>query len=204
MSSRREHWEQVHQSKREEERSWFQARPEMSLALFDLAGCDPSSRVIDVGGGTSHLVDLLIGQGYRHVTVLDIASKALDEAKERLGDRADQVRWVQGDVTSVRLESAFDMWHDRAVFHFLTEKEDRAAYVRTLKKSLDTGGHAIVATFAEDGPTHCSGLPVVRYSSSSLLAELGPEFALIEARHEVHRTPSAREQSFQWCLFQRS
>lgn len=201
MTSRREHWERLYRSKRSDELSWFQPRPETSLELIKLAGCGPSSHIIDVGGGTSHLVDVLVAQGYRHVTVLDIASLALKEARQRLGEQAGRVIWVEADITSASLEQTFDMWHDRAVFHFLTEAKDRAAYVRVLKKSLNLGGHAVVATFAEDGPTHCSGLPVVRYNPISLLRELGEGFELVETRQELHRTPAGHGQSFVYCLF---
>jgi len=204
VTSRGEHWERVYRSKKSEERSWFQPRPETSLTLIRLAGCDQSAHIIDVGGGTSHLVDVLIAQGFRHVTVLDVASSALQEARQRLGENADRVDWVEADITSTSLEKVFDLWHDRAVFHFLTESNDRAAYVRVLKQSLRHSGYAIVATFAEDGPTHCSGLPVVRYNPTSLLTELGEGFELVETRQELHRTPAGHGQSFVYCLFRRT
>lgn len=203
MISRHEHWERVYRSKRSEELSWFQPRPETSLALIKLAGCGPSAHIIDVGGGTSHLVDVLIGQGYRSITVLDVAPSALKAARQRLDHQAAQVQWIEADITSASLEQTFDLWHDRAVFHFLTDANDRAAYVRVLKASLKPGGHLVIATFAEDGPTHCSGLPVVRYNPTSLLAELGEGFELIDTRQELHRTPAGHQQSFVYCLFRR-
>ncbi len=200
-SGRREHWERIYREKASEERSWFQPRPELSLELIRAAGCGPASRIIDIGGGTSLLVDCLLAEGYENVCVLDIAASALEEAKRRLGERANEVRFVQADITSATLPGPFDLWHDRAVFHFLIEPRERASYVRTLKESVRSGGHAIIATFAEDGPTHCSGLPVVRYSPSSLVAELGAGFRLVESRDELHQTPGGRRQSFVYCLF---
>lgn len=201
MIDRRRHWERIYRSKRAGERTWFQPRPETSLELLELAGCGPFSRIIDVGGGTAHLVDALVAKGYRHVSVLDISRSALDEAKARLGTRGTKVRWIEADITSTSIDDTFDLWHDRAVFHFLTEKSDRDAYVRTLMACLVEDGHAIVATFAKDGPVRCSGLPVVRYSPSALLAELGEGFELVEARSELHRTPAGRDQNFNYCLF---
>jgi SAM-dependent methyltransferase len=199
----RQHWEEVYRSRKSDEQSWFQPRPEISLSLIELAGCGPSARIIDIGGGTSHLVDALLAQGYRNLSVLDIAPSALEQAKQRLGDKAGQVHWIEADITSAAIRETFDMWHDRAVFHFLTEAGDRAAYKDMLRKSVAEGGHVIIATFAEDGPTHCSGLPVLRYSPGSLLAELGGAFDLVETRGELHRTPASREQRFVYCLFQR-
>ncbi len=204
MNSMRDHWEQVYRARLPEERSWFQPQPAISLDLIALAGVDDSARIIDVGGGTSHLVDALSSRGYKNVTVLDISSSALEEAKQRLGTRAGQVQWVEADVTSGVALGAFDVWHDRAVFHFLIDPRDRAAYVHALENALDAGGHAIIATFAEDGPSHCSGLPVLRHSPPSLLAELGPSFSLVEIRKEQHRTPAGRDQSFVYSLFRRS
>jgi SAM-dependent methyltransferase len=201
MTTRREHWERVYRDKQSEARSWFQPRPETSLELVRLARYDPSARIIDIGGGTARLVDVLLEQGYRNVTVLDIAPSALEEAKQRLGESAARVRWIEADVTSVSFDEVFDLWHDRAVFHFLTEPDARAAYVHTLRGSLEVGGHVVLATFAEDGPTHCSGLPVVRYAPDSLLAELGGGFEPLETRREAHATPGGRVQNFVYCLF---
>lgn len=199
--SRRDHWERVHRGKGPGERSWFQPRPDTSLALIEQTGCGPGARVIDVGGGTSHLVDELLERGFEDVTVLDVSPAALDEARQRLGTRAAAVRWIDADITGASLPGRFDVWHDRAVFHFLTAHDERAAYVRLLEQSLAPGGHAIIATFAEDGPTRCSGLPVVRYSPASLGAELGEGFELVDTRRELHRTPAGKPQSFVYCLF---
>lgn len=203
MTDLGEHWQRAHDAKKPEEQSWFQSRPEVSLALIERAGVDRSARIIDVGGGASRLVDALIALGYRDLSVLDIAPAALAQAKQRLGDDAHRVQWIEADVTSVLLGPTFDLWHDRAVFHFLTEAEQRVAYVRTMKQCLKVGGHAIIATFAQDGPSECSGLPVVRYGTSSLLEELGEGFSLVETRGERHRTPAGREQSFVYGFFGR-
>lgn len=204
MTDRRQHWERAHASKAPEEQSWFQPRPEMSLALIRRTGFGPLARIIDVGGGSSRLVDALVDEGYRNVTVLDIAAPALAAAKARLDTHAALVRWIVADVTSAAIEESFDIWHDRAVFHFLIEAEDRAAYVRNMKRSLSVGGFVILATFAEGGPTRCSGLPVVRYGSGALAAELGEGFELVVEKAELHRTPAGRDQSFVYCLFRRA
>lgn len=202
-NGRQNHWEQVHQSKAPGDRSWFQPRPDTSLSLIERAGINARSRVIDVGGGTSRLVDELLQRGTGEVAVLDIAPSAIEEAKQRLGEQAQQVRWIVGDVTEAHSPGQFDFWHDRAVFHFLTDAGDRAAYVRLLEQSVPIGGHVIIATFAEDGPPRCSGLPVRRHSPQSLSAELGDGFALRDTRHEPHETPSGKTQQFVYCLFER-
>ncbi|MBT8470816.1 MAG: class I SAM-dependent methyltransferase [Myxococcales bacterium] len=204
MTDRREHWEQVYSSKAPDKHSWFQLRPEASLALIGTACSSPATRIIDIGGGTSHLVDELLAQGYQNVSVLDLAPSALEATKRRLAAQADRVHWIEADITSAPIQETFDIWHDRAVFHFLTEASDRAAYVHALKKSLEVGGYAIFATFADDGPVRCSGLPVVRYNPSSLLAELGEGFDLVDTRRELHNTPTGHGQSFVYCLFRRS
>jgi SAM-dependent methyltransferase len=201
MASRREHWEKVYGSRGAEEQSWFQPRPETSLQLIEQTGRPLSARIIDVGGGSARLVDVLLERGYRNLTVLDISASAIEEAKQRLGSAAEDVQWIEADITSGSPLGSFDIWHDRAVFHFLTEPEERAAYLQALRRSLVAGGRAIIATFAEDGPAQCSGLPVVRYSPDALSAELGRNLALIEVRREVHRTPAGREQSFVYSLF---
>jgi len=206
-TGRQAHWERVYRTKSAGERSWFEPRPETSLALLERSGHGPDARVIDVGGGTGRLVDALVDGGYRSVTVVDIAGSAIAEAQRRLGPRAQQVRWIEGDVTDLDLAAAgvrADVWHDRAAFHFLTEPADRTAYSRNLRAVLEPGGHAIVATFAEDGPERCSGLPVVRYSLDALRLELGEGFELVEGRPEVHRTPAGREQRFVYGLFRRT
>jgi SAM-dependent methyltransferase len=204
MNSRRLHWEAVHEARSDTEVSWFQPRPETSLELIHVLGLGSEARVIDVGGGTSRLVDHLWARGFRRLTVLDISGRALASTRARLGRAADELDWVEADVTQVALDGRYDLWHDRAVFHFLTEPADRARYLTLLTRALVPGGHAIVATFAEDGPTRCSGLPVVRYSPESLGQTLGARFSLRHTRTELHLTPQAREQSFVYCVFERT
>jgi SAM-dependent methyltransferase len=183
--------------------SWYQANPEYSLALLDAAGATRDSRIVDVGGGASRLVDCLLDQGFADLTVLDIAQGALVRARQRLGDRAGAVQWIEADVTAFEPSERWDIWHDRAVFHFLVQAEDREAYRRTLNNSLVPGGHAIIATFGPEGPTRCSGLDVVRYSASGLLTELGPGWELVGEREELHLTPGGAIQEFMYGMFRR-
>ena len=183
--------------------SWHQANPEYSLALLDAAGATRDTRIVDVGGGASRLVDCLLDRGFTEVTVLDIAEGALAQVQARLGDRAGAVRWIEADVTAFEPSERWDIWHDRAVFHFLDAAEDRVAYRHTLINSLVPGGHAIIATFGPRGPTRCSGLDVVRYGAADLLTELGPEggWELMAEREELHRTPAGGIQEFMYGLF---
>jgi ubiquinone/menaquinone biosynthesis C-methylase UbiE len=200
--SRRAHWETVYASKSEREVSWFQESAAPSLELIAEAGVTPLSAIIDVGGGASRLVDALLEKGFRDVTVLDISEAALGAAKARLSERGLSVRWVISDVTEWRPEAAaFDLWHDRAAFHFLTDPGDRTAYVARMIRALKPGGHAIIATFALDGPERCSGLPVQRYDGRNVGEAIGERFELIRTRPEVHTTPWGAKQSFQFSLF---
>jgi SAM-dependent methyltransferase len=192
------HWENLYQSKGEHDVSWFQDTPTPSLELLDEIGVTPAASVIDIGGGASRLVDRLIERGFRDVTVLDLSEAALAAAKDRLGDRASRVTWIVADVTQWEPMTAYDVWHDRAAFHFLTEEADRAAYLARLRRGLEIGGHAIIATFALDGPARCSGLPVVRYSPDCLRQTLGADFTLITSRNDSHATPWGGTQSFQF------
>jgi SAM-dependent methyltransferase len=170
----KDHWEHVYSTQKPDGVSWFQEHADQSLRLIRATGVSCSSGIIDVGGGASTLVDDLLGSGYSAISVLDLSAAALSVAKARLGHRASEVQWLEGDITKVSLPvGAFDVWHDRAVFHFLTNKEDRAAYVETVLRSVKPNGHVIVATFSEDGPLQCSGLPVMRYSPDELHAEFG-------------------------------
>jgi SAM-dependent methyltransferase len=194
------HWDAVYTSKSDAELSWTQAEPGTSLALIGEA-CSADS-VIDVGGGTSPLAGRLLDEGYA-VTVLDISQAAMDRARKRLGDRANQVDWIAADVTAGPDLGTFDVWHDRAVFHFLTASEDRLAYAALLARTVSVGGHAVIATLALDGPEKCSGLEVRRYDGSALAAELGPQFHLLKSVPELHRTPWNAPQSFQYSLFKR-
>lgn len=201
--SRQAHWEGVYTKKGENEVSWYQESPVPSLELISQVSPAPTSAIIDIGGGASRLVDNLIDQGFTDVTVLDLSEAALGAAKARLGDRAAQVHWVTADATLWEPQKAYDIWHDRAAFHFLTEDRDRAAYVERLERALRVGGYAIIATFALDGPERCSGLPIVRYDPVSLGLILGPAFNLVETRRHVHATPWDTEQSFQFSVFRR-
>jgi SAM-dependent methyltransferase len=200
---RHDHWQKVYTSKGENEVSWFQESPAPSLELIERAGANPASEIIDIGGGASRLVDALIERGFSAVTVLDLSEAALATAKARLGARADQVRWVAGDVTIWDPRQSYDIWHDRAAFHFLTEARDRAAYLSRLRQAVRPGGHAIIATFALDGPERCSGLPVMRYDAASLGEALGEDFALVETRRHLHTTPWQSAQQFQFSIFRR-
>jgi trans-aconitate methyltransferase len=202
-ASRQLHWQGVYTSKRPDEVSWFQETPTASLELMRAAGVTPASAIIDVGGGASRLVDVLLDEGFRALTVLDVSAAALSASQARLGVSAPNVTWITADVTTWEPRQTYDLWHDRAVFHFLTEPADRAAYVRCLKAALKPGGHAVIATFAPDGPERCSGLPVVRYDGASLAAELGEGFELLRTVHHAHRTPLGSVQNFQFSLLGR-
>jgi len=202
--SRRDHWETVFREKRETEVSWFQERPQTSLDLIARTGLTRKARVVDVGGGASRLVDALASLGYEDVAVVDIAAAALAKARARLGEHGERVRWIQADVLGWVPDTTFDVWHDRAVFHFMVREEDRRAYRATLHRALARGGHAIVATFATNGPSTCSGLPVRRYEPDTLEAELGPELRLVESVREEHTTPAGKVQAFQFSRFVRT
>lgn len=194
------HWERVYGTKATTSVSWYQEHAECSLSLLRNTGIAKSAAIIDVGGGASTLVNDLLADGYSDVTVLDLSAAALSAARQRLGARAAKVQWLEADVTEADLPShRYDVWHDRAVFHFLTEPQQRQAYVETVFRSVKPGGHVIVATFAEDGPTQCSGLPVMRYAASELHAQFGDAFALVKHVKESHHTPSGSVQQFVYC-----
>lgn len=198
------HWTSVYVNKAADDVSWYQATPGPSLAALDRLGVTPSAAFIDVGGGASNLVDELIERGWSDLTVLDIASSALEVSKARLGARSGHVDWIAADVTAWRPARQFDVWHDRAVFHFLTENSDRRAYRAALLAGLKPGGTLIMATFAPDGPDKCSGLPVQRHDPESLSNEIGPGFELVESWREEHVTPWGSQQRFNWCIFRRN
>jgi 2-polyprenyl-3-methyl-5-hydroxy-6-metoxy-1,4-benzoquinol methylase len=203
-TDRQGHWQNVYTTKAESEVSWFQESPAASIELIMQTGATPGSAVIDIGGGASRLVDNLVDQGFEDVTVLDVSDAALQVARTRLGERAARVDWIVADVTRWEPPRTYDIWHDRAALHFLTEENDRTAYVARLKQALKVGGHAIIATFALDGPERCSGLPVVRYDPESLGRILGPSFQLTDRRQHKHATPWGTEQSFQFSVFRRT
>ena len=201
--NRQAHWQRIYKEKGENQVSWFQERPDISLALIEAVRADPSSAIVDIGGGASRLVDALIEKGYRDLTVLDVSESAVSIAKMRLGERAGMVNWIVADVTRWKPARSYDLWHDRAAFHFLTEASDRAAYIDRLTKAVQPGGHAIIGTFALDGPERCSGLPVVRYDAAQLSATLTPSFALVDMRRHDHKTPWGAIQHFQFSVFRR-
>ena len=201
--NRTAHWNQVYQTNPPDDVSWFQARPTTSLKLIEACGVGKADGIIDVGGGASVLVDFLLDAGYSKLAVLDISAAALDHAKRRVGARAGEVDWLAADVTTFTAPRQFRLWHDRAVFHFLTDKADRQKYVEAMKRTLTPDGHAIIATFANDGPEKCSGFNVCRYDAPGICAELGAEFQLSEQSNETHVTPWNTEQRFSYFRFAR-
>ena len=200
----KQHWEHIYATKAPDRVSWYQPHAQRSLDFIRRTGVDRAEAIIDVGGGASTLVDDLVTEGFEQVTVLDLSAKALEVARQRLGGRAAKVNWIEADVTRATLPpEAYAVWHDRAVFHFLTEAGDRQRYVENVRRAVRAGGHVIVATFATDGPDHCSGLEVVRYDPESLHEEFGGEFELVESEREAHATPFGTEQRFVWCYCRR-
>ncbi len=201
----KDHWETVYAQKPPESVSWYKLHLDISLKLIEQAGRNPDSSIIDVGGGFSTLVDDLLKKGIKRLTVLDISGQALAVAKTRLGHRASEINWVEADIVQAKLpEHAYDIWHDRAVFHFLVNAEDRQRYIRVMKASLKPKGQLVMGTFSLQGPPRCSGLEVVRYSSSTLQTELGEDFRLLETLEEEHRTPFNTTQKFTYCRFKRA
>lgn len=198
-----DHWEAVYTTKAPDSVSWFQATPKTSLAALSRMAPLSTSAIIDVGGGASALADSLLDRGWADITILDVAASALEVSQSRLGARASQVQWIAADITRWGPARQYDIWHDRAVFHFLATKEARDAYKNALQTGLRAGGWLIMATFALDGPDKCSGLPVVRYDAELLTEELGQDFTLVAAWSEAHKTPWNSDQSFNWCLYQR-
>jgi len=195
------HWEKIYQTLLPTEVSWYQERPDRSLRLINTTGITPQDPLLDVGGGTSVLVDYLLDAGFSQLSVLDLSAVALQQTQTRLGDKARQVQWIEADVTHFQSPRRYKLWHDRAVFHFFTEARDRANYVEVLKAALLPESYVIIATFAIDGPQKCSGLEVVRYDAAKIGAELGNGFELLEMQHESHVTPKQAEQKFTYFLF---
>ena len=194
------HWEKVYTTKAPESVSWYRAHLETSLALIERAAIPLSASIIDIGGGESTFVDDLLLRGYKNLTVLDVSQTAIEVTKKRLGSAAEQVRWLVGDILKIELEPhAYDLWHDRAVFHFLTTPGRRVAYVRQVASAVRPGGHVIVSTFGPEGPTKCSGLEVMRYDAESLHGEFGGRFRLVESSKELHQTPFGTKQQFLYC-----
>jgi len=200
-SGTREHWEQVYATKSAGQVSWFRPHLETSLTLIECAAPLLDAAIIDVGGGASTLVDDLLARGYTDLTVLDISESALEAAKRRLGESSQIIRWIHADITQADLTQVYDIWHDRAVFHFLTQPQQKLAYVTKVASALKPGGHAIISTFGPEGPTRCSGLDVMRYDAGTLQAAFGERFRLIESAKELHRTPFGTTQQFLCCHF---
>lgn len=201
MSAEAEHWEAAY-SGGDAAVSWYQSEASTSLALIQ-AIADSDASVVDVGGGSSTLVDGLLASGDRRIAVLDLADNGLAISRQRLGSAADRVEWIVANVLEWRPPEPFDVWHDRAVLHFLTEEDERASYLASLRSALRVGGHAVIGTFAEDGPERCSGLAVRRYSPEELRTFLGPDFEFVSQRHELHQTPGGNQQSFNWLTARR-
>jgi ubiquinone/menaquinone biosynthesis C-methylase UbiE len=197
----KDHWEKVYSTKASDSVSWFQPHADMSMRLIQTNGLGHDATIIDVGGGASMLVDDLLDDGFTNLTVLDLSAAALGESQRRLGARADAVKWIEANITQVKLEPhSIDLWHDRAVFHFLTTQADREAYVRQVLLALKPGGLVIMATSGINGPTQCSGLPVMRYAPNDLHAEFGESFTLLAHEEQAHRTPFGTDQQFIYCM----
>lgn len=204
------HWENVYHTRQTDQVSWFQEHAERSLQFIHNTGVAKDGHIMDVGGGASTLVDDLLREGYRNITVLDISAAALEAAQirlgrdPRLGREAAKVHWLEADITQIEFpEASVDVWHDRAVFHFLTDPQDRQRYVQAVLRAVKPGGHVIVATFAEDGPLRCSGLDIVRYRPDTLHDEFGAAFKLVNSANETHHTPSGADQKFVYCYCRR-
>jgi trans-aconitate methyltransferase len=202
--NRKQHWEGVYSAKQVHETSWHQDEPYLSLRMIENTKFDRSAAIIDVGGGASFLVDHLLDRSYKDLTVLDISAAALQQAQERLGEKAGRVEWVESDVTVYTPGRKFDLWHDRAAFHFLTSAEDRRRYLRVMREALKPEGQVIIASFAPDGPKKCSGLDIVQYDAQKMGEELGEDFVLQEQEWEKHQTPLGNEQQFGFYRFRRT
>jgi SAM-dependent methyltransferase len=200
---RKTHWDSVYSTRGETGVSWYQSAPRLSLDLIRSVAPAHGGRVIDVGGGASALVDRLLGLRFEKIAVLDISETALSKARLRLGERAGSVEWITADITEAQTLGTFDVWHDRAVFHFLTDPEDRRRYVELAGRTVRSGGHLVIASFADDGPRRCSGLDVCRYNAESMARELGEGFSLVRQARETHTTPSGSSQAFFYGVFRR-
>lgn len=204
MADPKLHWENIYKIKSSSDVSWYQPHLEKSLELILELGIPKDSGIIDVGGGASTLPDDLLSEGFSNITVLDISGEALEVSKKRLANKAHAIQWLEADITTAKLKSNhYSLWHDRAVFHFLTSQEDRQKYVNTLRNAVKSQGHVLIATFGLNGPLKCSGLEIVRYSAEGLQKELGQEFQLEKQLTETHSTPFNTTQEFLYCLFKR-
>jgi len=202
---RQSHWQSIYQTRTSSEVGWYQPHLRVSLELIAQLELPPTAQVLDVGAGDSTLVDDLLTHGFSHISLLDISSAALERVRVRLGSATSKITWIEADITQVRLPTnTYDLWHDRALFHFLTNDADRCRYVELAHSALRPAGYLIIATFAHDGPVRCSGLDALRYNPEGLCHELGADFTLIRSLSEIHRTPSGSEQHFSYCLFKKS
>ena len=194
------HWDQIYRTKAPDQLSWYSPHLSASLELIERASVSRRAAIVDIGGGESTLVDDLLARGYQDITVLDLSQAAIDANKGRLGREAERIHWLAADITKIELKvSSLDVWHDRAVFHFLTASDERAAYVRQVALALRPGGHVIIGTFGPEGPVRCSGLDVVRYDAASLHDEFGKRFCLVESTKQQHHTPFGTTQQFLYC-----
>jgi len=198
-----QHWDRVYTSRAENVVSWFTPQPSTSVGLLDRCGVSARGAVLDVGGGRSRLVEALLDRGHRDVTVLDVSAAALESSADRLGERRHDVTWVRADLLNWAPPRQFEVWHDRAVFHFLTDPADQESYRTVAAAAVIPGGLLVVGTFAEDGPESCSGLPAARYDAASLARVFAPDFVSVLAEREVHRTPGGAEQPFTWVVLRR-
>lgn len=202
---RKLHWETTYTAKKSTQVGWYKPHLSISMDLVMRSGVGAEGRIIDVGGGASTLVDDLLDKGFKYITVLDISSSGLDISRSRLGKSADSVKWIEGDITEISLpDHYYDLWHDRAVFHFLTMVEDRLSYIQTARNAVKSGGSLIMGVFGPEAPPKCSGLDVVRYDPDSLKTELGKDFILLDSREEVHHTPSGTPQQYIYCSFRKA
>ena len=198
------HWENIYKTKSPKEVSWYKPHLEKSLELIMELGLPVDAQILDVGAGASTLPDDLLAKGFKNITVLDISSEALKVSKDRMGSKANQINWMEADIAQACLQpDHYDLWHDRAVFHFLTKSEDRQKYINALQNAVKPGGHVLIATFGPNGPLKCSGLEIIRYSAEGLQKELGQEFQLEKQLTEIHNTPFNTTQEFLYCLFKR-
>ncbi len=204
VTDRGAHWERVHETTTPDRVSWFEREPSMSLRLVESLAAGPSAGVIDVGGGTAVLVDRLLAKGFADLTLLDVSEHALAAVRARLGPQATRVTFLHADIARWEPDREYDVWHDRAVFHFLPVEADRDRYVEVATRAVRPGGGLVLATFAPDGPDRCSGLPVLRYSGDDLAEVFAPSFFLVEQQREVHRTPGGVDQPFTWAVLRRS
>lgn len=200
---RKEHWENIYSTKKFTEVSWYQKVPETSLKLIDELKLPDNSNIIDIGGGDSFLVDNLLEKGYENISVLDVSAKAIDRAKSRLGDKSEKVNWIESDASNFNPEGKFDLWHDRAAFHFLTSDEEVNNYVNTVKNSINKNGYLIIGSFSENGPTKCSGINIRQYSEEKFTNLFEHSFSKVKCFYVDHQTPSGSIQNFVFCVFKK-